>query len=437
MQDKQTQNNKPSSDRAAQDVPGSTDALNALDTSDAQGSSDALNALDDSDAQGSSDALNALDASDAQGSSDALNTLDASDAQGSSDALNALDASDAQGSSDAELILPSLSQLYPPLSMSDLVGKYTFGQEDEENRTEGPRPFFPTSSSPPNSNNQPENWTKHPDPSVLTQELALMVSGSPVGVSPELLHSLAPCAQFILALDAGGEQLAAAGLTPDLLLGDFDSINKDTLTSLENKGVSVQKYDAYKNATDVELGIEELYLRGYQRVIATNVLGGRSDHALGSLAALAEAAFHRGMELVAIDEKEACIFVAGGTQDKTFELEFEPVEESTKGTVLAHGDDPRGQVPRVISDDPRDLSPRVVPVSQNRPFVLPLAFPANVSLVSWGGPSTVSLKGTEWELDHHVLSPYSARGVSNILRSSRLNLEVHKNSATVLLFLSY
>jgi len=202
------------------------------------------------------------------------------------------------------------------------------------------------------------------------------------------LRELVSQTDFTLALDSGADFLTAAGLVPDLLLGDFDSISQDGLARLEASGVPVARHDAYKNATDVELGIEELYLRGYRRFIATNVLGARTDHALGSLAALAEAAFNRGMQVTLRDERETCYFVSGTTEDKVLELEF--LEQP----------------------------------------------PSYVSLISWGGPSTVSLKGTEWELDHFTLTPYSARGVSNELRSSVLHLEVHKNSATVLLLLT-
>jgi len=217
--------------------------------------------------------------------------------------------------------------------------------------------------------------------------VALIVSGSPEGVSTKLLRELVSQTGFTLALDSGAELLAAAGLVPDLLLGDLDSITPESLARLEASGVPVLKHDAYKNATDVELAIEELYTRGFRRFIATNVLGGRTDHALGSLAALAEAAFNRGMEVTLRDEHEACYFVSGSAQDEVLELEFSE------------------------------------------------GLPSHVSLISWGGPSVVSLKGTEWELDRFSLSPYSARGVSNELRSPHLRLEVHKGSATVLLLL--
>ncbi|MDR2035994.1 MAG: thiamine diphosphokinase [Coriobacteriales bacterium] len=242
---------------------------------------------------------------------------------------------------------------------------------------------------------------------------ALLVSGSPVGVSPDLLHDLAAAAEFILALDSGGDQLAAAGLLPDLLLGDLDSLSQNTLTYFEKNDVPVQAFDSYKNATDLELGIEELSARGYQRIVATNIAGGRTDHMLGSLGALAHAAGEKGMQVAYRDNREACFFVSGAqnTETKVLELEFQ------KGDLVAIESFEAGQV------------------SKLQPPFFSLAAPAHISLIAWGGPATVSLRGTEWELDHHTLSPSSALAVSNVARCPKLRLEVH-GTGTVLLLLT-
>jgi thiamine pyrophosphokinase len=231
---------------------------------------------------------------------------------------------------------------------------------------------------------------------------ALLVAGSPAGVDAVLLRQLAAQAGFVLAIDAGADQLVAAELTPDLLVGDLDSVSQDTLAQLTAAGVPVQEYDPHKNVTDLELGLEALRSRGYRRVIATNVSGGRTDHALGSLGALASAAYHTDLQLVLYDRDEACYFVGSAAAQSTLSLNFE------KNVVPANG-----------------LAP---PLSRH---------PRHVSLIAWGGPVTVSLSGTEWPLDHYSLSPYSTRGISNILRSPVLRLEVHEGTGIALLLLSY
>ena len=245
-----------------------------------------------------------------------------------------------------------------------------------------------------------------------TSRPVLFVSGSPFGASPDLIKELAPHAGYIIALDSGGDKLKAAGLVPDLLLVDFDSITEDTLSHFKAEFVPLRGFDSYKNATDVELGIEELSSLGFRSVIATNVLGARSDHALGSLGALAGAALDRGMQILLRDNSEACFFVSSNAPDKMLQLEYED-ETLVSATSFVAGQK-----------------------SSIHPPCLPLRRPKHVSLISWGGQVTVSLKGTEWELDHHDLGPFSALGVSNKLVAPTLQLTVHKGNGTVLLLLT-
>ncbi|MDR1359157.1 MAG: thiamine diphosphokinase [Coriobacteriales bacterium] len=237
---------------------------------------------------------------------------------------------------------------------------------------------------------------------------ALLVAGSPAGIAADLLRTLATQAAFVLAVDAGADQLVAAGIAPDLLIGDLDSVSRETLARLTATGVPVQDYDPHKNVTDLELGLEALRSRGYRRVIATNVSGGRTDHMLGSLGALAQAAYRNDLQVVLYDNHEACYFIGSRVTPSTLVLDFEA------GTAQSNG-----------------LAPLPPP-----PWALACP-PHHVSLVAWGGLVTVSLEGTEWPLDHYVLSPYSTRGISNIPRSAVLRLEVHEGRGTALLLASY
>lgn len=238
---------------------------------------------------------------------------------------------------------------------------------------------------------------------------ALFVSGSPVGVSAPLLQKLAAQVDFILAVDAGANQLQQAGIVPDLLIGDLDSISADTLASYQDEAIAIESFDAYKNATDVELGIETLHARGFTRIIATNVLGGRSDHALGSLGALAGAVRNYDVDVRVYDEQESCFFVCSKQEPKYLQLDMSEWQ--------------------TLSNTPQNTA--------NAQDSSELHLPEHLSLISWGGTNTVSLTGTEWELDHHELSSYSARGVSNVVRSSHVKLTVHEGSGVVLLLLTH
>lgn len=292
------------------------------------------------------------------------------------------------------------------------------GAFDTENEREGTADSAELSHSC--SANEPAATVK---PQVAQESVALFVSGSPEGVSAKLLQQLAAESDFILAVDAGANQLLAAGITPHLLIGDLDSIDAQTLAQYKAHNVTIESFDPYKNATDVELGIEALYNRGFRRIIATNVLGGRTDHALGSLGALAGAAAERAVEVVLRDEHEVCFFVSSVNGATVLDLCFDegPIPRYTWSNDVSVKSD-RGLTHCREGDDlaTAELS----------------LLPKHISLVSWGGPNTVSFTGTEWKLDHYSLSPYSARGISNIVRQQYVRLIVHEGTGTVIVLLT-
>jgi thiamine pyrophosphokinase len=219
------------------------------------------------------------------------------------------------------------------------------------------------------------------------ERCALVVSGSPARRAPSALVSrLATAAGFVVAVDSGAELLRAAGITPDLLLGDFDSIGSDTLAAFRAVGVELSAYSAHKDASDLELALDELRRRDFAAVLATNVLGGRLDHELASLGGLAAAA-ERGSVVALVEEGEGCVFLsATGARDRL----------------------------RLAPDGARAAR--------------------HVSLIPWGGEASVSIRGVEWELDHALLSPSSSWGVSNVpCEGSVVEVEVHSGTLIVVL----
>ncbi len=85
----------------------------------------------------------------------------------------------------------------------------------------------------------------------------------------------------VLAADGGYRHCLAAGLTPDLLLGDFDSLD-DLPPELEAKKFPVEKDD-----TDTMLAIKLGLELGHRVFHLYGGTGGRMDHTLANLQALA------------------------------------------------------------------------------------------------------------------------------------------------------
>lgn len=85
---------------------------------------------------------------------------------------------------------------------------------------------------------------------------------------------------FVIAADGGYLHLQKHGIRVDLLIGDFDSMDKPEFAN-------VQTYRREKNDTDLFLAVKEGYSRGYRRFVLYGTTGGdRFDHTLGNLQVL-------------------------------------------------------------------------------------------------------------------------------------------------------
>ncbi len=88
---------------------------------------------------------------------------------------------------------------------------------------------------------------------------------------------------FILAVDGGLRHLLACGRTPDLLIGDLDSVDPVEVTRLEMLGVEIKRFPVDKDESDLELALLAAVDRGFETLTLAGILGGRLDHTLTNL----------------------------------------------------------------------------------------------------------------------------------------------------------
>jgi len=86
---------------------------------------------------------------------------------------------------------------------------------------------------------------------------------------------------LLIAADAGLTAVEAAGLRPDLILGDFDSLGRVPA------GENVLRSPVKKDDTDMMLAIKRGLSLGYRAFYLFGGVGGRADHTLANLQALA------------------------------------------------------------------------------------------------------------------------------------------------------
>ncbi|MBP3921763.1 MAG: thiamine diphosphokinase [Ruminiclostridium sp.] len=85
---------------------------------------------------------------------------------------------------------------------------------------------------------------------------------------------------YIICADSGYDKALSAGITPQLVIGDFDSIEAVPV------GVKVIKAPTHKDDTDTMLAIKTAISDGYTDITLLSAFSGRMDHSIANLSAL-------------------------------------------------------------------------------------------------------------------------------------------------------
>jgi len=94
-------------------------------------------------------------------------------------------------------------------------------------------------------------------------------------------------AALVIAADGGARHATPLGLRLHQVIGDFDSLSAADIDELEAAGVTVTRFPTNKDATDTELALLAALDAGAAEITLLCTWGGRSDHAIGTLALLA------------------------------------------------------------------------------------------------------------------------------------------------------
>ncbi len=109
---------------------------------------------------------------------------------------------------------------------------------------------------------------------------ALVLVGGAVHADDDLRAALVG-ADLVIAADGGLRHALALGLTPDLLVGDLDSVDGETLAAHPN--LAVERHPTAKDALDLELALDAAVARGATRITVVGGLSGRLDQTLATV----------------------------------------------------------------------------------------------------------------------------------------------------------
>ena len=92
---------------------------------------------------------------------------------------------------------------------------------------------------------------------------------------------------LVIAADSGYRNAKKMGVVPNLLLGDFDSLNQSEKLP---EDLEILQVPAEKDDTDTQLAVKVALERGAKQLVIIGGLDGRLDHTLSNLAILEDLA---------------------------------------------------------------------------------------------------------------------------------------------------
>ncbi|MEW6084403.1 MAG: thiamine diphosphokinase [Chloroflexota bacterium] len=187
---------------------------------------------------------------------------------------------------------------------------------------------------------------------------------------------------YIICADGGTRHALALGLTPDLVVGDMDSIASNEWKVLEEKSIPVELFPRDKNETDLELAINKAAEMNPAEIVIVAALGGRMDQTLANIVLLSNS-----------------YLVTGNVY----------LDDGIEQILFCRAKSPQGNQVEVRgrSGD-------------------------TVSLIPWGGPvHGIRTENLKWRLDRETLYPEKTRGVSNEMTSDTAFVKIESGSLLI------
>jgi thiamine pyrophosphokinase len=116
-------------------------------------------------------------------------------------------------------------------------------------------------------------------------------------------------AEMVIAADSGAATALKYGYTPEIVVGDFDSLDMALLEVLSEKGSQIRRVEVEKDETDTELAVQVALEQGATSITLLGAIGGaRFDHTMANILLLAG---FEGVPIRIVDGPMTCWLVRG------------------------------------------------------------------------------------------------------------------------------
>ena len=144
---------------------------------------------------------------------------------------------------------------------------------------------------------------------------ALILAGGSVAVTPAL-RDLCREARLVVAADSGLRHAAALGVSPDIVVGDFDSVTGEVLAQYPD--LPRLEHPPEKDLLDLELALDYAQGRGATHHLIVGGLGDRFDQSLAAV--LIAARWKREGRDVSLQSGDRAVHLLAGEDEVKLEL---------------------------------------------------------------------------------------------------------------------
>lgn len=118
----------------------------------------------------------------------------------------------------------------------------------------------------------------------------------------------------IIVADRGLEILNRINLTPNYIIGDFDSVDESILNEYKDKEIEILKLNPEKDYTDTHMALKLAIKLKSSQIYILGALGKRMDHAIANIHILKEA-LDNNIKCKIIDKSNEIELITSGTND--------------------------------------------------------------------------------------------------------------------------
>lgn len=164
--------------------------------------------------------------------------------------------------------------------------------------------------------------------------MTALIVGNGCDINKSLIESLN--IDYVICADGGLEKVKKLGLIPNLILGDFDSVDPKVLEEYKNLNIETVTYPSEKDYTDMELAISHAVKIGFKDIILIGASGTRLDHTMANLM-LIERYHKKGINIKILDNNNSIQSVTNTLIipfKKSHYVSVIPISENIEGLTL-------------------------------------------------------------------------------------------------------